>query len=48
MQKNRTLLSNMPSPEALTAMVLLIAENDPRQKSLIIKLIINLIEARPV
>jgi len=46
MQKNRTLLSNMPSPEALTAMALLIAESDPMQKGLIIKLIINLIEAR--
>ena len=48
MQKNRTLLSNMPSPEALTAMALLIAESDPMQKSLIIKLIINLIEGKRV
>jgi DNA ligase (NAD+) len=48
MQKNRTVLSNMPSPEALTAMALLIAESDPGQKSLIIKLIINLIKERQV
>ena len=48
MQKNRTLLSNMPSPEALTAMALLIAESDLMQKSLIIKLINNLIEGKIV
>jgi len=43
-QKNRNLLLNVPSPEALTAIALLIAESDPKQKNLIIKLVMNLIE----
>lgn len=44
MQKNKKFLPNIPSPEALTAMALLIAESDPAQKDLIIKLVMNLIE----
>ncbi len=44
MKKNRNLLLNIPSPEALTAIALLIAESDPKQKNLIIKLVMNLIE----
>jgi DNA ligase (NAD+) len=46
MQKNKNLLPNIPSPEALTAMALLIAESDPMQKELIIKLVVNLIEKK--
>lgn len=44
MQKNKQLLPNIPTPEALTAIALLIAESDPRQKDLIIKLVMNLIQ----
>lgn len=46
MQKNKKFLPNIPSPEALTAIALLIAESDPRQKDLIIRLVINLIERK--
>lgn len=35
---------NIPSSEELTAMALLIAGSDPKQKDLIIKLVMNLIE----
>ena len=45
LQKNKKLLLNIPSPEALTAIALLIAESDPKQKDLIIKLVMNLIES---
>ena len=41
MKKNRNLLLNIPSPEALTAIALLIAESDPKQKNLIIESIIT-------
>ena len=44
LQKNKRFLLTIPSPEALTAIALLIAESDPKQKNLIIKLVINLIE----
>lgn len=44
LQKNKEFLLNIPSPEALTAIALLIAESDPKQKDLIIKLVMNLIE----
>ena len=44
LQKNKNLLLKIPSPEALTAIALLIAESDPKQKDLIIKLVMNLIE----
>lgn len=43
LQKNKSLSLNIPSPEALTAIALLIAESDPNQKDLIIKLVMNLI-----
>ncbi len=46
MQKNNKFLPNIPSPEALTAIALLIAESDPRQKDLIIRLLINLIQRK--
>ena len=46
MQKNKMLLPNIPTPEALTAIALLIAESNPIQKDLIIKLVINLIERK--
>ena len=46
MQKNKNLLPNTPSPEGLTAMALLIAESDPAQKELIIKLVVNLIDGK--
>jgi death-on-curing family protein len=46
MSKNKNLSPNIPSPEALTAMALLIAESDPAQKDLIIKLVMNLIERK--
>lgn len=45
LQNNKKFLLNIPSPEALTAIALLIAESDPKQKDLIIKLVINLIES---
>jgi DNA ligase (NAD+) len=45
LQKNKKFLLNIPSPEALTAIALLIAESDPKQKDLIIKLVMNLIES---
>jgi DNA ligase (NAD+) len=44
MQKNRERVPTSPTPEALTAIALLIAESDPRQKNLIIKLVMNLIQ----
>ena len=44
LQKNNSPLINIPSPEALTAIALLIAESDPKQKKLIIRLVVNLIE----
>ena len=44
MRKNKELLPKIPNPEALTAIALLIAESDPKQKDLIIKLVMNLIE----
>lgn len=45
LQNNKKFLLNIPSPEALTAIALLIAESDPKQKDLIIKLVMNLIES---
>jgi hypothetical protein len=45
MQRNKELFPNKPTPEALTAIALLIAESDPRQKDLIIKLVTNLIQS---
>lgn len=44
LKKNKKFLPNIPSPEALTAIALLIAESDPTQKNIIIKLVINLIK----
>lgn len=44
LQKNNSPRINVPSPEALTAIALLIAESDPKQKKLIIRLVMNLIE----
>lgn len=44
MQKNRECVPSSPTPEALTAIALLIAESDPMQKDLIIKLVMNLIQ----
>lgn len=41
MQKNKKFLPNILSSEALTAIALLIAESDLRQKDLIIRLVIN-------
>lgn len=46
LQQNKHILLNIPSPEALTAIALLIAESNPKQKDLIIKLVINLIERK--
>lgn len=44
MERNKKLLPNIPTPEGLTAIALLIAESNPNQKELIIKLVMNLIE----
>ena len=46
LQKNNSPQINIPSPEALTAIALLIAESDPKQKKLIIRLVMNLIEKK--
>lgn len=43
LQKNRELIANIPTPEGLTAIALLIAESRPDQKELIVKLVMNLI-----
>lgn len=43
-EKNKHILINKPTPEALTSMALLIAQSLPEQKDVIIKLIINLIQ----
>jgi DNA ligase (NAD+) len=43
LQLNEIKLTNI-TPEALTALALLIAESDPKQKELVIKLIVNLLK----
>lgn len=48
LQKNKNCVLKIPTPEAITAIALLIAGSDPKQKDLIIKLVINLIENRGV
>ena len=48
MQKNKKFFLNIPTPEALTAIGLLIAESSPEQKDLIIRLVINLIKGEAV
>lgn len=45
LKKNRNLIENIPTPEGLTSIALLIAESSPDQKELIVKLVINLISA---
>lgn len=47
-QKNKKFFLNIPSPEALTAIALLIAESAPEQKNLIIRLVINLIKREEI
>lgn len=48
MQKNKKFFLNIPTPEALTAIGLLIAESSPEQKDLIIRLVINLIKGKAI
>jgi prophage maintenance system killer protein len=46
LRKNIHLTVNVPNPEGLTSLAILIAESNPNQKELIIKLITNLITKR--
>ncbi|MDC0864931.1 RhuM family protein, partial [Rickettsiaceae bacterium] len=48
LRKNIYLSVNVPSPEGLTSLAILIAESNPNQKELIIKLITNLITKRDI
>ena len=43
LRRNHHLIENIPTPEGLTAIALLIAESKPHQKDLIIRLVTNLI-----